>query len=92
MAKIGRYEIIEELGKGEMASVFMARDPFIKRHISIKIFAYELTQDPLFLDFFYQVAEAIASLERPTIGPSYDVGLLGVQPYSVRRQMRQGAV
>ncbi len=92
MAKIGRYEIIEELGNGEMASVYLARDPFIKRHIAIKILAYELTQDPLFLDFFYQEAEAIASLEHPTIVPIYDFGLHGVQPYIVMRHMPNGSL
>lgn len=92
MAKIGRYEIIKELGNGEMASVYLARDPFIKRHIAIKILAYELTQDPLFLDFFYQEAEAIASLEHPTIVPIYDFGLHGVQPYIVMRHMPNGSL
>lgn len=92
MAKIGRYEIIEELGNGEMASVYLARDPFVKRHVAIKILAYELTQDPLFLDFFYQEAEAIASLEHPTIVPIYDFGLHGVQPYIVMRHMPNGSL
>ena len=92
MVKIGRYEIIKELGNGEMASVYLARDPFIKRHIAIKILAYELTQDPLFLDFFHQEAEAIASLEHPTIVPIYDFGLHGVQPYIVMRHMPNGSL
>ena len=92
MATIGRYEIVEELGKGEMASVYLARDPFIKREVAIKVLAYELTQDPLFLNFFYQEAEAIASLEHPTIVPIYDFGLHGVQPYIVMRHMPNGSL
>lgn len=92
MAKIGRYEIVEELGNGEMASVYLARDPFIKRDVAIKVLAYELTQDPLFLNFFYQEAEAIASLEHPTIVPIYDFGLHGVQPYIVMRYMPNGSL
>lgn len=92
MAKIGRYDIIEELGNGEMASVYLARDPFIKRDVAIKVLAYELTQDPLFLSFFYQEAEAIASLEHPTIVPIYDFGLHGVQPYIVMRHMPNGSL
>jgi hypothetical protein len=92
MAKIGRYEIIEELGNGEMASVYLARDPFIKREVAIKVLAYELTQDSLFLNFFYQEAEAIASLEHPTIVPIYDFGLHGIQPYIVMRYMPNGSL
>lgn len=92
MTKIGRYEIVQELGKGEMASVYLARDPFIKREVAIKVLAYELTQDPLFLKFFYQEAEAIASLEHPSIVPIYDFGLHGVQPYIVMRYMPNGSL
>ncbi len=92
MATIGRYEIIEELGHGEMASVYLARDPFIKRDVAIKVLSYELTQDPLFLNFFHQEAEAIASLEHPTIVPIYDFGLHGVQPYLVMRYMPNGSL
>ncbi|MBK7893680.1 MAG: serine/threonine-protein kinase [Candidatus Promineifilaceae bacterium] len=92
MKKIGRYEIVEELGKGEMASVYLARDPFIKREVAIKVLSYELTNDPLFLQFFYQEAEAIASLEHPTIVPIYDFGLHGVQPYIVMRYMPNGSL
>ena len=92
MEKIGRYQIIEELGNGEMASVYLARDPFIKRDVAIKVLSYKLTQDPLFLNFFYQEAEAIASLEHPTIVPIYDFGLHGVQPYIVMRHMPNGSL
>ncbi|MCA9918734.1 MAG: serine/threonine protein kinase, partial [Anaerolineales bacterium] len=92
MPKIGRYEIVEELGKGEMASVYLARDPFIKREVAIKLLSYELTQDPLFLKFFHQEAEAIAALEHPAIVPIYDFGLHGVQPYIVMRYMPNGSL
>ena len=92
MSKIGRYEIVEELGRGEMASVYLARDPFIKREVAIKVLAYELTQDSLFLNFFHQEAEAIAALEHPTIVPIYDFGLHGVQPYIVMRHMPNGSL
>lgn len=75
-----------------MASVYLARDPFIKRDVAIKVLSYELTQDPLFLNFFYQEAEAIASLEHPSIVPIYDFGLHGVQPYIVMRYMPNGSL
>ena len=92
MTKIGRYEIVKELSSGKMASVYLARDPFIKREVAIKVLAYKLTKDPLFLNFFYQEAEAIASLEHPTIVPIYDFGLQGVQPYIVMRYMPNGSL
>lgn len=92
MAKIGRYEVTQELGEGKMAAVYLARDPYIKRQVAIKVMAYQFTQDTLYRHFFYQEAEAIAALEHPYIVPIYDFGQHGVQPYIVMRHMANGSL
>jgi len=92
MGTIGRYEIVKELGHGGMANVYMAKDPYIKRYVAIKVLSYRFTKDPLFQDFFYYEAEAIAALEHPAIVPIYDFGRQGVQPFFVMRHMSAGSL
>lgn len=60
--KIGRYEIIKELGRGGMAMVYLARDPQFKRQVAIKVLPQQFTFDPQFRARFQREAEVIASL------------------------------
>lgn len=92
MSKIGRYEILDELGQGGMATVYLACDPYINRQVAIKVLSYELTEDPLFLEFFQREAEAVAALEHKAIVPIFDYGFYGRQPYIVMRQMTGGSL
>ena len=49
---IGRYKIEKELGRGGMAVVYLARDPFIKRQVAIKVLLPQLTDESQFLARF----------------------------------------
>ncbi len=40
---IGRYEVIKELGQGGMAIVYLARDPYMKRQVAIKVLPRQFT-------------------------------------------------
>ncbi len=62
---IGRYEIIRELGRGGMATVYLARDPRFKRQVAIKVLPRQFTHDPRFLARFEQEAQTIAALGTP---------------------------
>jgi serine/threonine protein kinase len=90
--KIGRYEIEGELGHGGMAAVYLARDPYMKRQVAIKVLFYKLTNDTLFQDYFQREAEMIAALEHPCIVPIFDFGRHGDQPYIVMRYMAGGSL
>ncbi|MCP4540005.1 MAG: serine/threonine protein kinase [Chloroflexi bacterium] len=89
---IGRYEIKTELGEGGMASVYLARDPYVQRQVAIKVLSYQLTTDELFQEYFQREAEVIAALEHPCIVPIFDFGRLGTQPYIVMRYMAGGTL
>ncbi|MCL5060580.1 MAG: hypothetical protein M1449_08815 [Candidatus Thermoplasmatota archaeon] len=39
--KIGRYEILDEIGQGAMGTVYRARDPLIERTVAIKTVSIE---------------------------------------------------
>ncbi len=89
---IGRYEIERELAQGGMGVIFQARDPYIQRHVVVKVLMYRHTSDEMYREFFQQEAEVIAALEHPCIVPIYDFGWHGQQPYIVMRYMAGGSL
>lgn len=72
-ALAGRYEIEREIGRGGMATVFLARDTKHKRLVAVKVLDPELTESlggPRFL----REVELAARLTHPHIGPLHDSG------------------
>jgi serine/threonine-protein kinase len=90
--KIGRYEILAELGRGGMATVYKANDPRFKRHVAIKILPTSFVDEPTFRARFEREAQTIASLEFPGIVPVYDYGEENGLPYLVMRYMPGGSL
>jgi serine/threonine protein kinase len=90
---IGRYEIKETLGRGGMATVYLAHDPSSKRDVAVKVLPLEsLGNEENSLERFTKELETIASLEHPAIVPVYDVGNENGQPYFVMRYMAGGSL
>jgi eukaryotic-like serine/threonine-protein kinase len=84
--KIGRYEIIDELGRGAMGSVFRAKDPAMGRVVAVKTILPNVLagQDGTeFRDRFYREARAAGALAHPGIVPMFDVGEDQGMPYLV---------
>ena len=74
---IGRYEILDELGRGAMGTVFRARDPVMGRVVALKsILSATLTGDQAqeFRERFFREARAAGTLAHPGIVPVFDVG------------------
>lgn len=90
--KIGRYEIDRELGRGGMAVVYLARDPYMKRQVAVKVLPRQFTHDPQFRARFQREAEIIAALEHPHIVPVHDYGEHEDQPFIVMRYMTGGSL
>src|SRR5271154_7166377 len=75
--KIGRYEVIEELGRGAMGTVYRAKDPDMDRVVALKtIISLVLAsqQGSEFRERFYREARAAGGLAHPGIVPVFDVG------------------
>lgn len=89
---IGRYEVIQQLGQGGMAIVYLARDPSIKRQVAVKVLPRQFTHDPQFRTRFQREAEVIATLEHASIVPVYDFGEHEDQPFIVMRYMSGGTL
>jgi serine/threonine protein kinase len=90
--KIGRYEIIGELGRGGMATVYLAHDPNFEREVAVKVLPQEHKRAPQFRARFEREAKVIAKLEHAAIVPVYDVGTEDGQPYFVMRHMAGGSL
>src|SRR5579863_3727044 len=76
MEKLGRYEILAELGRGAMGTVFQARDPRIDRTVAIKtvtIAASDAQEAEEYLKRFFREAQAAGKLAHPGIVTVYDV-------------------
>ena len=69
-----RYEILEIIGKGGMATVYKARDQVLKRYVAIKVLREEFTTDEEFIRRFNTEAQSAASLAHQNIVSIYDVG------------------
>lgn len=69
-----RYEVLEEVGLGGMATVFKAKDHVLNRLVAVKVLKDEFTTDNEFIKRFNTEAQAAASLSHPNIVSIYDVG------------------
>ena len=78
-----RYEIIEKIGSGGMATVYKAKCLVLKRYVAVKILREEYTTDNEFIKRFNTEAESAASLTHPNIVSVYDVGKEGNLYYIV---------
>ncbi len=79
-SRVGRFEIIAEIGSGGMASVYLARatgsagrSGFRRLH-AIKVMHPHLSQDEQFVDMFLDEARVAATIHHPNVVPIIDVG------------------
>ena len=70
----GRYEILEKIGNGGMATVYKAKCHVLNRFVAIKILREEFTTDSEFIKRFNSEAQSAASLTHPNIVSIFDVG------------------
>ena len=76
---LGRYEVIRELGKGAMGTVFLGRDPKINRQMAIKTLRFDdedlSPEDRKALqERFFREAESAGRLTHPNIVNIFDAG------------------
>lgn len=83
ISRLGRYEVLGELGQGAMGIVYKARDPLIDRIVAIKTINLGLALDEKeeYEGRFYQEAKAAGRLSHPNIVTIYDVGKNGDVAY-----------
>ncbi len=72
--QLGKYEIIEELGKGGFGIVYKAHDQTLGRDVALKVLHPQLAADMDFVERFRIEAHSLAVLEQANIVPIYDFG------------------
>ncbi len=71
--QIGRYEILEEIGRGAMGVVFKGRDPLIGRAVAVKTITAGVAESADLLERFYREARAAGGLQHPNIVTIYEM-------------------
>ncbi|MFQ5789329.1 MAG: WD40 repeat domain-containing serine/threonine protein kinase [Acidobacteriota bacterium] len=69
-----RYEILSELGRGAMGTVYQARDPVLERDVALKMMSEALLVEDEMRERFYREAKSAANLRHPNIVTIYDLG------------------
>ncbi len=71
---VGPYQIVEQAGKGGMATVYKAYQPALERHVALKVLPEFFAEEPGFRERFHREAVAVARLRHPSILTVFDHG------------------
>jgi serine/threonine protein kinase len=75
--RIGKYDIINEVGQGSTGRVFLSHDPYYGRDVAIKLYLIEQEDDNktrVTRKMFFNEAQMMGRLQHPNILPIYDAG------------------
>jgi serine/threonine protein kinase len=89
---LGPYRIINQIGKGGMATVYKAYQPSVDRYVAVKVLPSQLAESKEFATRFQQEARIIAKLEHPHILPVFDYGESDGIAYFVMRYLEAGTL
>jgi serine/threonine-protein kinase len=79
--QIGRYDILQEIGRGAMGVVFKGRDPLIGRAVAVKTITAGVAESTDLLERFYREARAAGGLQHPNIVTIYEMAESGGAPF-----------
>jgi serine/threonine-protein kinase len=80
---LGKYRVIEQLGRGGMAIVYKAYHPELDRYVAIKVLQSFLIEGEDFLTRFSREAKTVANLRHPNIVQIHDFDVEGDLPFMV---------
>ena len=85
--RLGKYEIIREVGRGSTGTVYLSHDPFYRRDVAIKVYTAGADDDAdrarVARKMFLSEAHMVGMLQHPNIMPTYDAGEEGGLYYIV---------
>jgi uncharacterized protein len=72
--RVGPYQVLQELGQGGMARVFLGHDPRADRQVAIKVLLEANQAAPQYRTRFLREARALAKVEHPNVVRLFDLG------------------
>ena len=72
--RLGKYQIVERIGRGGMGAVYKANDPLLKRVVALKVISENVEENDELRARFFREAKACAQLSHPNIITIYDLG------------------
>jgi WD40 repeat protein/serine/threonine protein kinase len=92
ITKLGKYEIIEEIGHGGYGTVYRAYDTVLDIERAVKVLHPALVAAPEFIERFQHEAKIAARLDHPHIVPVYELGEAQGSYYLVMKIMTGGSL
>ncbi len=86
--RIGKYELLDEIGRGGFAVVYKARDVKLNRVIALKVLHAYRSAESDFVERFRREAEAAANLDHPNIVAVYEADEIDGQLYLAMKYVR----
>jgi serine/threonine-protein kinase len=80
---IGRYDILELVGRGGMGVLYRARDQALERNVALKMMLVDFTLDPSARERFQREARAVARLQHRNVVTIHELGEADGVPYIV---------
>ncbi|HET7089323.1 MAG TPA: ABC transporter substrate-binding protein [Anaerolineae bacterium] len=87
---LGKYQLIERLGRGGMADVYKGYQPGLDRYVAVKVLHPHLSEDPDFITRFRREAKSVADLRHPHIVQVFDFDIQGENYYMVMEYVEGG--
>ena len=83
LARLGRFELKRELGKGAQATVWLGFDARLERDVAVKLMHADAAADPVAVGQWLQEARSVSRLTHPNIVPVFEADLHQQRPYLV---------
>ncbi|WP_370288613.1 serine/threonine-protein kinase [Nocardioides sp.] len=88
--RLGRYKLVEVLGRGGMGTVFRARDEALERDVAVKVIHPQLAVEGEFRERFRREAVLLSAMDSPHVVAVHDHGEQDGAPYLVTQLVRGG--
>jgi serine/threonine protein kinase len=81
--KFGSYEVVRELGRGGMGTVWLAEHALIQKRVAVKVLHAHLARERRLVSRFLSEARTLTLIQHPNVVALYDLALREGRPYLV---------